>query len=316
MAQLQVVEVDLETSHRPLSRWILRFLHYLDQIEEKSANTLRHYAHDLDLFSRFLQAHAPWITKPGDVTSETIVDFLTYMRIHRGNSPSSNRRRLVTIRRFFAYLLRNGEVYENPAASISVERGRPQPTPVLTRLEARRLLEAAKTTQFPTRDYAIFRLFLSCGCTLSELISLTVDDYDPFEETITFRSPSGLKRRIYLSPACSDAIRAYLRERPKAPADKSLFLNRRHQGITKGAVYHALRHALRRAGINRPGISVHSLRRTCLTLLWGDGISLYALQQVAGFSSLATTKEYAGFELAEPRADYPTPVKWKDPFEE
>lgn len=316
MTQLQVMEVALATSHRPLGHWIVRFLHHLEYDEGKSLNTLRHYAHDLELFSRYLKAHAPWIVTPRDVTEATVTSFLKFMRNERGNSPSSNRRRLVAIRRFFSYLAERGEVDANPAESVVVERAAPRPTPGLTRREAQRLLEAAKTTQFPTRDYAIFRLFLSCGCTLSELISLKLDDFDPFEEAITFHSPSGARRRVPLSPACSEAIRAYLRERPKAPAANSLFLNRRNQGITKGAVYHALRHVLRRAGINRPGITVHSLRRTCLMLLWGEGMSLYALQQLAGHTSLATTKGYAHFEAAETRTEYPSPGRWKDPFEE
>lgn len=316
MAQLQLIDVDIETFHRPMSGWIVRFLHHLKTVEGKSENTLRHYAHDLDLFSRYLKAQTPWIVTPGDVTADIITDFLTYMRLIRGNSPSSNRRRLVSLRRFFAYLMETGEIEHNPAEPVPQERHVRQPTPTLTRAEAQRLLEAAKTTQFPTRDYAIFRLFLSCGCTLSELLALTVYDYDANRDAITFHGRNGTTRRLSLSPTCSDAIRTYLRDRPKAPAAKSLFLNRRHQAITKGAIYHAFRHALHRAGIDRPGITIHSLRRTCLTLLWENGMSLHALQQIAGHTSLATTKGYTVNGKARARVDAPLPGRWKDPFEE
>ena len=83
--------------------------------------------------------------------------------------------------------------------------------------------------------------------------------------------------------------------------------------MTKGTIYHAFRLVLRRAGIERPEITVHSLRRTCLTLLWEDGMSLHALQQIAGHTSLSTTKGYAESQI---RGGTLLPGKWKDPFEE
>lgn len=309
-----VVVPELEwtiTSHRPLAPWIVPFLVHLETAEGKSKSTVRHYAHDLDLFSRYLSAYAPWVVTPEDVTSQIITGFLRYMRVVRGNSATSTKRRLSSLRRFFGYLVQCGEISHDPTAPLPMVQSRSRPAPALTREEALRFLEASKTTSFPTRDHAIFRLFLTCGCTLSELLDLKVGDFDPDESTITFRGRS--RRTLSLPPACRQALLDYLSDRPKAPASSQLFLNRLGRGIKRGAVYYAFDLILRRSGINKPGLTIHSLRRTCLTLLWEAGISLHALQQIAGLSSLGSTREYIQVEA---RPSSHPPWKWQHPLEE
>ncbi|MBO2521488.1 MAG: hypothetical protein CW345_06765 [Firmicutes bacterium] len=298
--------------HRPLARWIAEFLEDLARREARSENTLRHYAHDLDLFTRYLKMYVPGVETPEDIDSRVVTGFFRYLRLVRGNSAASSRRRLASLRRFFAYLERQGAIPRDPSSAVPAQRVRSRPSVTLTRDEALRLLEAAKMSRFPARDYAMFRLFLTCGCTLSELLSLKLDDFDPAAGTITFTGRRGRRRTLGLSPACRQALAEYLAQRPKAPASRSFFLNRRGEPVTKGAVYHAFRLAVRRAGIERPGLTVHSLRRTCLTLLWEAGVSLRALQQVAGHASLSSTRTYA---RSKARGANPHAWKWNHPLD-
>src|SRR5690606_11285577 len=100
-----------------------------------------------------------------------------------------------------------------------------------------RLLEAAKTTHHPARDHAIFRLFLTSGCTLSELIGLKLEDVDLASGWIRFMGRGGISRTLPLSAGASAALARYLEIRAKAPADPhALFLNRLGRPVTKGAV--------------------------------------------------------------------------------
>lgn len=280
------------TLRRPLAGWMAQFLDHMARSEQKSDNTLRHYAHDLELFSRYLKAYAPHVSSPRDVDLEVITGFFRYLRIVRGNSLTSSRRRLVALRRFFGYLVHQGVIAGDPTATVAVRPTDRRHAAALTREEAQRLLQAARMSPFAARDYAMLRLFLSCGCTLSELLSLKLSDVDLKEQAITVTGRRGNPRTLSLTPVCVGALQEYLECRPKAPAARALFLNRRGKPMTKGAVYYALRQALRRAGIQRPGITVHSLRRTCLTLLWEAGVPLRTLQHIAGHASLATTKGY------------------------
>src|SRR5690606_41583250 len=124
------------------------------------------------------------------------------LRLVRGRGAASSRPRLASLRRVFAYLERQGAIPRAPSSAVPAQRVRSRPSGTLTRDEALRLLEAAKMSRFPARDYAMFRLFLTCGCTLSELLSLKLDDFDPAAGTITFTGRRGRRRTLGLSPAC------------------------------------------------------------------------------------------------------------------
>lgn len=258
-----------------------------------SRNTLRHYGHDLAMFLRYLQRHKANIVAPSQIRPETVREFLAYLSHVRGNAKSSNRRRLAALRKFMRHLFEKGAIPIDPTSHLALTYKRRGLPTVLTREEALRLLEASKMSRFPERDHAIFRLFLSCGCTLSELLNLKLADYDAERGTVTFSGGRQKQRRIALIGTCRRALDRYLEERPTMSGDPHLFLNRRCQRITKGAVYHAFHCSLKRAGIEKEGLTVHSLRHTCLALLWQAGVSLHVLQEVAGHHSLATTREYA-----------------------
>ena len=258
-----------------------------------SENTIRHYGHDLALFLRFLERHKANVVDASQIRPDTVREFLSYLSHARGNSKSSVRRRLAAVRKFMRYLHEMGATPFDPTAHLALTTKRKGLPTVLTREEALRLLEASKMSRFPARDHAIFRLFLTCGCTLSELLHLRLPDYNALEGTITFSGGRQRPRTLPLPEACRRALDCYLEERPRVRVGRRIFLNRRAEPITKGAVYHAFRLALRRAGIEKQGLTVHSLRHTCLALLWQAGMSLHVLQEVAGHHSLATTREYA-----------------------
>lgn len=276
----------------PMAAEVREFLQSL-ALTPISRNTLRHYGHDLAMFLRFLQRHKANVVAPSQIRPETVREFLSYLSQVRGNAKSSNRRRLAALRKFMRHLFERGEIPIDPTSHLALSSKRRGLPTILTREEALRLLEASKMSRFPERDHAIFRLFLSCGCTLSELLNLELSDYDACEGAITFFGGRQRSRRLTLIESCRRALDRYLEERPTMSGDPHLFLNRRGEKITKGAVYHAFHLALKRAGIEKEGLTVHSLRHTCLALLWQAGVSVHVLQEVAGHHSLATTREYA-----------------------
>src|SRR5690606_19950121 len=111
-----------------------------------------------------------------------------------------------------------GWVEDDPTSGIpNIEPATSRPV-TLSHDECLRLLEAAKTTRFPRRDHAVFRLFLTSGCTLSELLTLTRRDVDLAERAITFQGRGGRQRTLTLSPGAHAALKSYAAVRPQAPA--------------------------------------------------------------------------------------------------
>ena len=276
-------------------------------------NSLRHYRHDLELFARFVEFRARRPLRLAEITADHVLGFLADMEA-RGNSVSSRRRRLAALRRFFGALKRAGQVEADPTELLEARTKRPPRPVTLTRDECLRLLEAAKTTHDPRRDHAVFLLFLTSGCTLSELVGLTLDDVDLEAGTVTFCGRSERRRTLFLSSGARDALEVYLSARPKAPADRrALFLNRRGRPVTKGAIYYAFNRVLRKARIDRPGVTIHTLRHTSLAFLWRAGVSLQIMRYIAGHRSLATTRQYG---WAGPRPPKPQPWSWRHPLDD
>ena|GEM_PF-1437172 len=294
-------------------RAVEAFLFQLQADGGVSENTVRHYAHDLEMFGRYLVKCRPRIETLQEVGPATLVGFLRYMTSVRNNSRESNRRRLAALRKLFEYVREREGLRHDPTEQLAIEAKRSERPVTLSLDECRRLLEATKMTSFPIRDHAIFRLFLTTGCTLSELTTLRLEDVTLGDGRITFSGRNDVRREVRLSPGCLEALRQYAAWRPKAPADsRAFFLNRRGESVTKGAVYHAFHIALRHAGIRKEGLTVHSLRHTCIALLWEAGVSIKVLQQFAGHRSLATTRTY---RWVGPRPSVPQPWDWVHPVD-
>lgn len=276
-------------------------------------NTIRHYRHDLELFLRHTRRHSGPSVTVRDITTGDVHAFLEALRV-RGNAPTSCRRRLAALRRFFTTMVEWGYLIDDPTARLHAQATTPQRPVTLSLHECLQLLEAAKTTRHPRRDHAMFRLFLTSGCTLSELIGLRRSDVNLEVGSIRFCGRGNVKRTLNLSHGTKAALGTYLEQRSKAPADRhALFLNRHGDPVTKGAVYHAFLLTRERAGIVKEGLSVHSLRHTCIALLWRAGVSLHILQRIAGHQSLASTREY---EWAGVRPSTPRPWEWIHPIDE
>src|SRR5690606_8552383 len=126
----------LAALHRPLARWIAEFLEDLARREARSENTLRHYAHDLALFTRYLKTYVPGVETPEAIDSRVVPGFLRSLRLVRGTSAASSRRRRAPLRRLFAYWARQGAIPRDPSSAVPAQRGRCRPSVTLPRDEA------------------------------------------------------------------------------------------------------------------------------------------------------------------------------------
>jgi integrase/recombinase XerD len=77
-----------------------------------------------------------------------------------------------------------------------------------------------------------------------------------------------------------------------------LFPSIMHKGlpITWSAADKWLRGAVERAGMERRGISGHSLRRSFITELYRHGMDIFAIQQITGHRSLRALQKYIGID--------------------
>jgi len=212
---------------------------------------------------------------------------------------STTARRIAAIRSFFAFLVGQGALSANPAASIASPRREmrlPEFLPVDEMIDLLRSLPSGGEKQ--VRDAAILELLYSSGLRVGELVSLRREDVSLEEGTVRV---SGKGRKVRIVPVGEKAVKAireYLSARiakETSSADSSrgpLFRNLRGGALSSRSVARILAAALERAGVGRH-LSPHGLRHTFATHLLESGADLRAIQEMLGHASLSTTQRYA-----------------------
>lgn len=277
-----------------LAEAVEAYLGYLATEKQLEKNTLFHYRHDLTLFLRFLERElrtpAARLTV-STVTGDTVEAFIKHQTEHRRNGVASNRRRLSCLRGFVRFLVLIGAV-AGDFAEVPLPPHKRMPPTFLRPHEEAALLQAARhAAPNPPRDYAIFLLFLKCGCRLNEVLNMQMNDIDWPSGTVNVRNGNRIDRTLPLGAETHAALAEYLECRPRV-LTPYLFLNRHERPITKGAIYHALSKCLSAAGINRPRITLHTLRHTYVKRLVDANTPLHRLLQLTGTRTPAAFRIY------------------------
>ncbi|MGN0521797.1 MAG: tyrosine-type recombinase/integrase [Eubacterium sp.] len=292
-----------------LPKLVQQYLLYIEAIKGHSELSVLEYASDLRTFFRFLAKQKGLCNEdtpdeeidlsPIDINfiqSVNLTDayqFLIYCKNERGNTESTRARRVIAIRRFFAYLSENmGLLENNPMKNLDTPKAKKALPKYLTLEEAEKLLSVIDGP-YKERDYAIITLFLNCGMRLSELVGINYNDIKD-DGSIIITGKGNKERKIFLNQACLDALISYMKKRPNdGVKDKALFLSSRRQRISPKTVQHMVYTYLDKAGLGDRGLSVHKLRHTAATLMYQHGnVDLLLLKEILGHENLGTTEIY------------------------
>ena len=257
-----------------------------------SRNTLSAYRNDLS-------GLAGWLLKQGK-TLQTArrQDLLAYLsdRVDGGAKPRTTARLLSSMRRFYRYQVREGQLQEDPSVRIDTPRiGRPLPD-TLSESEVEALLDAPdEQDTLGVRDRAMLELLYACGLRVSELVSMTSDQASLTQGVVRLVGKGNKERLVPMGEEAVDWLQYYLDEsRPELAAGssaKQLFITRRGKGMTRQAFWYRIRHYAVKSGINKP-LSPHTLRHAFATHLLNHGADLRVVQMLLGHSDLSTTQIY------------------------
>jgi integrase/recombinase XerD len=109
------------------------------------------------------------------------------------------------------------------------------------------------------------------------------------------------ERTIPLNTEVVTALEKYLQSRPEVSTDK-LFVSRKGNGLSSGAVYHLVKTYISAAGIKKDKVGVHSLRHTFATSLLGNNRDIKQIMKLLGHKKLETTSRYLHVSDADLRS--------------
>ncbi|SHJ78631.1 integrase/recombinase XerC [Malonomonas rubra DSM 5091] len=271
-----------------------KFEQHLAVERNLSPRTVEAYLRDLKDFCAFLQQ----VKLPGPENAWCKqVDLLLLRRylaqLHDRCGRTSIARKLSSLRVFFRYLVREGDLQASPVDALATPKKQQYLPRVLSAEQAGQLLDAPMSGNLllVIRDLAIFELIYSCGLRVSELTGLDVGAIDFAGASVRVLGKGGKERQLPIGRTACAALQRYLQERADSQLDEPLFLNHRGGRLTPRSVQRKLKDRLRQ--LNLPGdVTPHALRHSFATHLLDAGADLRAIQELLGHASLSTTQKY------------------------
>jgi integrase/recombinase XerC len=280
-----------------------KFLKHLEVEKNYSDHTLLNYRLDLEEFFHFL-GH----DRVTEVDYPTLRRYLAELRV-RQLRPRSVARKLSSLRTFFRYLQREGEIKKNPAALVMTPKLDKTLPHFLSEEEATKLVESPVENKIADRrDRAIFETLYSSGIRVSELVGLSVHDVDLIGNIIKVYGKGRKERMVPIGDKAVEAIREYLDARKGK--SEAVFLNPSGKRLTARSVRNILNKHIKKTAIQQK-VHPHMLRHSFATHLLNRGADLRSVQELLGHVNLSTTQIYTHltteklksvYDKAHPRA--------------
>lgn len=289
---------------------IERFLEYITVEKRYSANTVASYRRDLADFSEFLlqsEAHLDY-TK---VDKKAVRNFMAELG-RSGLSKRTINRKLSSLRSFYGFMLRLGEIPASPLESVEslkfhAEKQIPFSPEEMSDLQ---LLENKPRNATPLKELIVETLYQT-GMRRAELCDLQLDDVDLAKKELRVTGKGNKVRLIPVSDALLQELENYLQIRKPLEANEMhFFIGPRGKKLNDKFVYSAVNSYLSLVSTKKKK-SPHILRHSFATHVLDNGAEISKVKKILGHASLASTQVYTSanieqlkkvFNSAHPRA--------------
>lgn len=284
---------------------IEKYLRYLRFEKNYSSNTEISYSIDLNQFVDFLELNYPELDLlhvEGDVVRHWVV-----MLMEEGVSPRTVNRKLSSLKSFYRYLLKIGDVLHDPMRKVMGPKVRKPIPSFVNDIDMAEVLDENHfdDTFESVRNRVILELFYVTGVRRAELIALKDVDVDLVEMTIKVTGKRNKQRIIPINERMRKLLSDYLEIRNTNIKYLSGFLFVRNNGepLYPMLVYRIVTSSLKWMSTLSKA-SPHVLRHSFATGMLNNGADINAVKDLLGHSSLASTEVYTHTSFEELKKVY------------
>ena len=272
-----------------------QFKKYLTNEKNYSIHTVKNYEKDIEqfiLFSKELEK----------VDEKKIREYLEFLS--KKYSKNSTIRKIIALRNFFRFLIKNKKILKNPFEYILTPKKEKRIPGVLTENEVKTLLDSIPCDNFfSLRDRVIMELLYSSGIRVNELVNLNINDVDFFNEEIKVTGKGNKERIVPVGSVAINFLQKYVKELKNKTNTKILFINKNKGRLTTRAVEMIVKSYAKKAGILKR-VTPHTLRHSFATHLLDRGADLRSVQELLGHSNLSTTQIYTHLSIQKLKKEY------------
>lgn len=302
-----------------------KFIHYLRYEKNYSSHTVFAYEKDLRQFFQYVAVEFQ-IEQPSQIDTDCIRSWMVSL-MEKGLTPRSVSRKLSTLKSYWRYLLRIGQVAKNPLHGLVAPKIRKTLPSFLKEadLEALSDLEqsmmpdddaGSRSIFEAVRNRLILEMLVQTGMRRAELIGLHLADVDTSAGLLRVTGKRNKQRLIPFGASLKGLIEDYLKLRSQriqgAPnANEAFFVREDGQELYPSLVYRLVRDSLSQVGTLSKN-SPHVLRHTFASSMLNNGAELNAVKELLGHANLSATEVYTHttfeqlkqvYKQAHPRAD-------------
>lgn len=272
----------------------LEYCKYQKKLNEK---TIKAYKIDLKQFLEYMQNTD---MQPNRINISSFVTTL-----HKSFKPKTAKRKIASLKAFFAYLEYEEILLENPFSRLKVKFQEPFLLPRTIAVQSlKSLFEQAYQSKkelhlskhqrkVAFRDIAVLELLFATGLRVSELCAVKQKDINFKQGTVLIYGKGSKERMLQLTNVyVLDSLLNYRSEFQCELQDSDFFfINRQGHKLSEQSVRFMIKKYAGLAGIHE-NITPHMFRHTFATMLLEEDVDVRYIQQILGHSSILTTQIY------------------------
>ncbi|KMQ59405.1 integrase [Chryseobacterium angstadtii] len=286
-----------------------KYLEYLQFEKRYSPHTITSYKKDLDDFSHFyLKTEGSEDISKAD--KKVLRNFIVELSENNISKRSINRK-LSSLRSFYLFLLKLGEIKVSPAESISSLKFYAEKQIPISQEEMQTLSNRVLAEHCDILEKCIVEVLYQTGIRKAELCGLMFEYVNLGGNELKVIGKGNKERFIPISQDLSDLLRSYLEIRqPESQHQSYFFVNKKGKKLSEKFVYVVVNKYLSLV-TTKEKRSPHILRHSFATHVLDNGAEISKVKKILGHSSLASTQVYTNanieqlkkvFNQAHPRA--------------